>query len=77
MQTMTEDEWFQKAKTFEPRPPMPWFNVHAMTEQDQRAIYRFVKSLGPAGELAPEYVPPGKETKNLFIVWEPVSMGKN
>jgi len=76
MQTLTEEEWLHKAKTFEPRPPMPWFNVHAMSDQDQRAIYRFVKSLGPAGEPAPDYVPPGKMAKNKFIVFLPVSMEK-
>jgi hypothetical protein len=73
MQTMSEQEWVKKAQTFQARPPMPWFNVHAMSEKDQRAIYRFVKSLGPSGEPAPEYVPPGKEAKNMYIIFTPVS----
>lgn len=74
MQNLTEKEWVQKAKKLEARPPMPWFNVRAMAEKDQRAIYRFIKSLGPAGEKSTEYVPPGKETKNMFIVFTPVTM---
>lgn len=26
------------AKSFSPRPPMPWFNVHAVTDADLRAF---------------------------------------
>jgi len=31
-----------------------------MREDDRRALYRFVKSLGPAGVPAPAYTPPGQ-----------------
>lgn len=58
-QSMSEREWLETAKTFETRPPMPWFNVHAMSNADLRAMYRFVRHLGPAGKRAPAYVPPG------------------
>jgi hypothetical protein len=30
---------------------------------DLRAIYQYVKTLGPAGEPAPAYLPPGVEPK--------------
>jgi hypothetical protein len=50
----------KKAKTLSTRPPMPWFNLNRMSEQDLRAIYRYVRHLGPAGKPAPEYVPPDK-----------------
>lgn len=71
--SMTEDEWVAKAQTFQARPPMPWFNVRFMRERDQRALYQFIKSLGPAGEPAPDYIPPGKLTKNKFIPFVPTS----
>lgn len=57
---MSEDEWLHMARHFEPRPPMPWFNVRAMSEPDLRAIYRYVAALGPAGVPAPAYVPPDR-----------------
>ena len=41
-------------------PPMPWFNVRAMSDADLRAIYRYVKAAGPAGQPVPAYVPPGQ-----------------
>jgi mono/diheme cytochrome c family protein len=58
MQDVTEDQWVKKAKTLTARPPMPWFNVQAMSTSDLRAMYRYVRYLGPAGKAAPAYLPP-------------------
>ena len=60
MRDYTEASWLAKARSFQPRPPMPWFNVHAMTDADLRALHRYITSLGPAGEPAPAYLPPGQ-----------------
>lgn len=57
---MTEDQWVKLAHSVQYRPPMPWFALRDMTEQDLRAFHRYVKSLGPAGAPAPAYVPPGQ-----------------
>jgi mono/diheme cytochrome c family protein len=57
---MSEAQWLQHVRTMEPRPPMPWFNMRAMSDGDLRAIYRYVKAAGPAGQPAPPYVPPGQ-----------------
>ncbi|WP_345986477.1 c-type cytochrome [Sulfurimonas sp. HSL-1656] len=58
---MTEDEWVAKAKQLKARPPMPWFNLNQMKEEDMRAFYRYVRHLGAAGAEAPAYVPPNEE----------------
>ena len=63
----TEDSWLQVARSFKPRPPMPWFNLHVMNERDLRALYRYIRSIGPAGEPAPEYVPPGRTPRGPAI----------
>ncbi|MCM3565047.1 c-type cytochrome [Hydrogenophaga intermedia] len=60
MRGHTEESWLRTARQFKPRPPMPWFNVHAMSERDLRALYRYIRHLGPAGAPAPAYVPPGQ-----------------
>ena len=60
MQDLTEEQWVKKAKTLNARPPMPWFNVRAMTTADLRAMYRYIRSLGPGGNPAPAYLPPDK-----------------
>jgi mono/diheme cytochrome c family protein len=61
MARMSEEDWVRVARSAQYRPPMPWFALRDMKETDLRALYRFVRSLGVAGEPAPAYVPPGKE----------------
>ncbi|MBI4194766.1 MAG: hypothetical protein HY526_06760 [Betaproteobacteria bacterium] len=48
---------------------MPWFAPHDMSERDLRAIYRYIKSLGPAGGPAPAFVPPGREPKEPYVLF--------
>jgi len=56
--SMTEDQWLTLARNLRARPPMPWFTLQELTEDDLRALYAFIRYLGPAGEPAPAYVPP-------------------
>jgi hypothetical protein len=56
-QEITEEQWVQVAKTMQRRPPMPYYALNAMTEPDVRAVYRYIRSLGPAGKPAPKYLP--------------------
>jgi mono/diheme cytochrome c family protein len=61
MAEKTEQQWLKHARTMTPRPPMPWFAVRAMTDADLKAIYAYTRSLGPGGEPAPKFVPPGSK----------------
>jgi mono/diheme cytochrome c family protein len=67
MSKLTEAQWVAKAKKLEARPPMPAMNVRQINEQDLKAMYRYVKSLGPAGSEAPAYVPPDKTPNPPFV----------
>jgi mono/diheme cytochrome c family protein len=67
MQRVSEDDWVKVAHGTQLRPPMPWFNLRDMSEQDLRAFYRFVRHLGAAGEPAPTYVPPKQDPKGPAI----------
>jgi mono/diheme cytochrome c family protein len=69
MQTLTEAQWMAKVKNLQTRPPMPWYDLRAMSPQDLRSIYRYVRHLGPAGEPAPAYVPPDKEPPPPYITF--------
>ena len=60
MAGMSEKQWLQRVATMQSRPPMPYFNLQAMTERDKRALYHYIRALGPAGEPAPAWVPPDK-----------------
>lgn len=66
---LSEEQWIRIARSVEFRPPMPWFVLREMKEQDLRAMYRFIRYLGPAGELAPVYVPPKQEPNQPFILF--------
>lgn len=55
-----DQDWLRHARSFATRPPMPWFTVHAMSDQDLLAVLRFVQWLGPKGEPAPQPLPPGE-----------------
>ena len=68
-QAMTEEQWVAMARTLKTRPPMPWFTLNKMHTEDLKAIYQFVRHLGPGGEPAPAYVPPDQEPKPPFAVF--------
>jgi mono/diheme cytochrome c family protein len=52
-------------------PPMPWFNLVAMSDDDVRSIYRFIASLGPAGEPMPVAAAPGATPATPYIEFVP------
>ena len=55
---------------------MPWYSLNAMTESDLKAIYAYIKSLGPAGKPAPAYVPPGGQVETPYFVFVPTMDSK-
>jgi mono/diheme cytochrome c family protein len=67
MQGLGEDQWVKKAKSLSTRPPMPWFALHDMSSSDLRAMHRYIRHLGPAGEPAPAYLPPDKMPGQPFV----------
>lgn len=58
-QNMSEDEFVTMAREGKGRPPMPWPSLMAMSDSDLRAIYAYVKQLGPKGAPAPAALSPG------------------
>jgi mono/diheme cytochrome c family protein len=67
MNAMSERQWLAMARAFRSRPPMPWFALRDMTDDDLRAIYQFVRSLGVRGEPAPAYIPPDRVPPMPYI----------
>jgi mono/diheme cytochrome c family protein len=63
-------------KTLKTLPPMPYFNLHAMSDADLRSLYLYIRALGEPGEPAPSRVPPGEEPTTPFIVFAPPIMPK-
>lgn len=70
VQRMSEDRWVKVLSTAdsgEGRPPMPWWNTAKMNERDLRAMYRYVKGLGPKTNGVPRGLPVGKEPAGPYI----------
>lgn len=64
---ITEDEWLFMVHTRGGHWPMIWHDVRALTTSDQRAIYRFVKSLGPRGKPTPADLGPDTEPTTPYV----------
>lgn len=72
MQGLSEDDWVTRAQNLVTRPPMPWFNLKRMNEQDLRDMYRYVRHLGSPGEAAPTAVGPDEEPETPYILMQPL-----
>ncbi|HEV2644310.1 MAG TPA: c-type cytochrome [Candidatus Elarobacter sp.] len=69
-QRISEDQWVHILTTADDGkgdPPMPWMNFRMMHDQDIRALYRYIKSLGPKGERTPRSVPPGQTPTGPYV----------
>jgi len=69
----SEAQWIARARS-EMRPPMPWFNLAAMTDDDLKAMYRYVRSLGAKGTPAPDYAVPGQAVNTPYFVFVPQNL---
>jgi mono/diheme cytochrome c family protein len=49
MAKLTESQWVEKARHLKKRPPMPQHTLRSMSESDLKALYWFIRSLGPGG----------------------------
>jgi mono/diheme cytochrome c family protein len=65
---MTVEQFVARARS-PLRPPMPWFNLRDMRDGDVKAIFAYLKHLGPAGEPAPAYLPPDQVPKGPFVTF--------
>lgn len=73
VQELTEAQWIERARK-PMRPPMPWFNLRAMTDDDLRALYRYIRAAGPAGEPAPAAAEPGVAVKTPYFDFAPKNL---
>lgn len=73
-QDYTEEDWVMIIHEREDLPPMPWMNVNQMSEQDAKAIYHYLKFLGPKGDYAPEALDSGVEPLTPYLSLEPLNL---
>jgi hypothetical protein len=70
-QNMSEEQFLDMAHAGQGRPPMPWPSLQAMSDQDLKAIYAYVQSLGAKGETAPAALSPGMKPDRPHIAFVP------
>jgi mono/diheme cytochrome c family protein len=71
-----EDGFVQDMKALpETLPPMPWYNVRAIEENDLRSLYRYLLSLGDPGKPVP--LSSHDEPKTPYITISPPTMPKS
>ena len=61
LRDLSEDQWLLVARQARARPPMPWWSVRDMNDDDLRMLYRYIKSLSPLGSAAPDFLPADKQ----------------
>lgn len=66
VQNLAPEQWRQLARK-PARPPMPWFALRDMTDEDLTAMYHFIRSLGPSGTPAPAYARPGEKVSTPVV----------
>lgn len=70
---MDEQQWLARAR-LPMLPPMPWFALRDMTDEDLLAIYHFVRSLGPAGEPMPAAGAPDQPVNTPYYEFVPKNL---
>ncbi len=65
-------EWIKMVRTRNGLPPMPWSSLHAMTDDELRSIYAYIRSLPVTGDTMPAPVPPDKDPATPWLNLEPV-----
>lgn len=51
--SLSESQWIRLARTLKKRPPMPEHNLSDMSDEQLKAVYWFIKSLGPGARTPP------------------------
>lgn len=74
VQAFTEEEWVMILHERTDLPPMPWMNLNIMSVEDAKAIYQYIKSLGPKGESVPDALNPDVEPETPYLSLEPLNL---
>jgi mono/diheme cytochrome c family protein len=62
-----ENQWITLARNMRTKAPMAWYRLREINDADLRAIYHYVRRLGPAGAPVPPALPPGVTPPEPYI----------
>jgi mono/diheme cytochrome c family protein len=66
-QKVSLKQWIHDARSVKARPAMPWWNFRYLTDSDLADMYAYMRSLGPAGKPAHDWVPPGQDAPAPYL----------
>lgn len=64
---LTVKQWIANMRSLKARPAMPWWTFRYLSDQDLGDMYAYIHALGPAGQAAPDYVPPGQDAPTPYL----------
>lgn len=67
--TMDLPTWKAYARKVVARPPMPYWVLNTMSDDDLTALWTFTHSLGAAGAPAPAALPPGVKASGPVVLF--------
>lgn len=59
-QKLTAKQWITHLRALKTRPAMPYWTFRYLSDRDLTDMYAYIHALGPAGEPAHAWVPPGQ-----------------
>ena len=73
--SMSRDSWTALFQAGPPLPVMPFWNwSHARSDaRDLAAMYDYLKSLGPAGQPAPDDLSPSQKPRTKYVIFSPIN----
>lgn len=73
VQGMSEVQWLKFARA-QRLPPMPWWALRDMSDEDLRSVFLFIRDLGPKGERMPAAVGPDGKVTTPYIQFTPQNL---
>ena len=67
VQQLTAQQWIAHLRSLKSRPAMPWWIFRYLSDQDLTDMYAYIHALGPAGQPAHAYVPPGQPAPMPYL----------
>lgn len=60
-------QWIHNARTMKARPTMPFWTFRDLSDKDLADMYAYIRSLGPAGKPAHDWVAPGQDAPAPYL----------
>ncbi|HET7930758.1 MAG TPA: cytochrome C [Rhodanobacteraceae bacterium] len=67
VQKLTVKQWIANMRALKARPAMPFWTFRYLSDKDLTDMYAYIHALGPSGQPAHAYVPPGQPAPMPYL----------